>query len=251
MNYCLIENVNSYYEKSGSSSQSVILLHGWGQNTEMMAPVAQHLSAFFTVYNIDFPGFGKSEEPPVAWSPDDYCEWLKKLSDSLKIENPILIGHSFGGHIAMRYASRYPVYKMVLTGAAGLKPKRGADYYLKVYGYKASKKLLQLPGMQKHKEKLSKQFGSEDYQNTTGVMRETFVKVVNSYVNDLLSSIHCSTLLVYGSEDDATPLWMGEYLEKHLPDAGLAVFENQGHYAYFVQIQRFNAVLDAFFKEDK
>lgn len=250
MSYSEISGVKSYYQTKGQGKHTVILLHGWGQNTEMMIHIENHLAQNFEIYNLDFPGFGQSDTMALAWNPDDYVLWLRGFIETMEINKPIIIGHSFGGNIAMRYASKYDVYKLVLTGSAGLKPKRGMDYYAKVYSYKMGKKIMSLPGLNKYKDSFNKNKGSVDYQNASGVMKETFVKIVNSSVNDLLSDIKCSTLLVYGDQDDATPLWMGKYLEEHLPNAGLVVFEGQDHYAYYVQKDRFNLVLDAFFKED-
>ena len=245
-----IKDINIHYNKAGNNKQEVILLHGWGQNTEMMIHIQNHLSKFFTVYNIDLPGFGESELMPYAYSPDDFVEIIHEFVLVNNINNPILIGHSFGGHISTRYAAKYDVYKMVLTGSAGLKPKRGLDYYFKIYTYKLGKQLFKIKFLNKYKNKFNVIQGSSDYQNTSGVLRETFVKVVNSYIDNILDKIDCEVLLVYGSEDDATPLWMGKYLESHLKNAGLAIFEGCDHYAYYVQANRFNNVLDAFFRED-
>ena len=82
-------------------------------------------------------------------------------------------------------------------------------------------------------------------------MRPTFVKVVNDDVTDILPDVKCSVLLVWGDRDDAAPLWMGQMMEKEMPDAGLAVFEGDDHWAYWHQADRFNRVLDVFLKGDE
>ena len=74
-------------------------------------------------------------------------------------------------------------------------------------------------------------------------MKPTFVKVVNDDVSDILKDVKCSTLLVWGEFETAAPLWMGKQMEKEMPDAGLAIFENDDHWAYWHQPDRFNAVL--------
>ena len=56
---------------------------------------------------------------------------------------------------------------------------------------------------------------------------------------------------MYGDEDEATPLWMGKLMEEKMPNAGLAIFEGYGHYAYWNQSDRFNRVLDVFLEGDK
>ncbi|MDO4702074.1 MAG: alpha/beta hydrolase [Erysipelotrichaceae bacterium] len=245
-----IKGLNIYYEVKGNKKQSVILLHGWGQNTTMMQAIQEGLHPYFTVYNLDFPGFGKSDALQQAWSTIDYTDFLAKFIKALNIQNPILIGHSFGCRIALRYASQYPVYKMILTGAAGLKPKRGFDYYVKVTTYKLLKQIFKLPFLTKYKESMQSKFGSTDYKNASPILRETLVKVVNEDIKPLLKDIQAETLLVFGSHDQATPLWMGKVMEKTMPNATLIVFEQDDHYAYFHQAQRFNLVLEAFLKED-
>ena len=95
-----------------------------------------------------------------------------------------------------------------------------------------------------------KNAGSEDYRNADGVMRATFVKVVNEDLKDLLPDIQTETLLVFGENDDATPVEKGKMMEKLMPDAALVIFENDDHYAYFHQAQRFCLVLDAFLRSD-
>ena len=98
-------------------------------------------------------------------------------------------------------------------------------------------------------EELQKNAGSEDYRNAQGIMRPTFVKVVNDDVTELLPLIKCPVLLVWGDLDTAAPLWMGQQMEKMMPDAGLAIFAGDDHWAYWHQADRFNRVLDIFLKE--
>ncbi len=237
------------YSKSGEKGQPVILLHGWGQRIVMMEPIEKHLSDRFQVYNIDLPGFGDSEEPKESWSIYDYEDFLEEFLTYFGIENPILIAHSFGARMSIIYASKHPVFQMVITGGAGIRDKRGLDYYLKVYSYKAAKKALDFFGLKKAKEKLMKNAGSSDYQNTNGFMRETFVKVVNEDLSHLLPKVTCETLLVWGDKDEMTPLWMGKKMEEKMGNAGLAIFEGQDHFAYWNQMNRFLKVLDVFLKE--
>lgn len=246
MAYLKVSGLKTYYEKSGKKGKDIVLLHGWGQNTEMMSFIAEALGKHFVVYNIDFPGFGKSEEPFSAWGCNEYTEFLREFCIKNKIDNPIFIAHSFGCRIAVRYAYRYGAYKMVLTGAAGIRDKRSLSWYLKTYSYKLGKKLLPKQVVENYSNKV----GSEDYKNTSGIMRQTFVKVVNDDVKDLLKDIEAETLLVFGENDEATPLSKGKMMEKLMPNAALVVFENDDHYAYINQANRFVAVLDAFLRSD-
>ncbi len=250
MSQMLLDEIELHYEQYGRKGRKVILLHGWGQNTEMMAFIGEFLKSHFIVYNLDMPGFGKTGLPPQPWDTNDYCLFLRHFCETKKIEDPTIIAHSFGCRIALRYAHQYPVHKMCLTGAAGIRDERGLDYYARVYTYKLGKKILSLKPFEKYRDRLMKNAGSEDYRNADGVMRATFVKVVNEDLKDLLPDIRTETLLVFGENDDATPVEKGKMMEKLMPDAALVIFENDDHYAYFHQAQRFCLVLDAFLRSD-
>lgn len=215
----------------------VVLLHGWGQNRHMMQFIAYHLKDSYQVVNLDLPGFGESETPNTVWSTQDYADFIYDLVQMFDGKNVILIGHSFGARIAFRYALKFPVKNMILTGAAGIRPPRSWKYYLKVYTYKLGKKL-----------HLPLQKGSRDYENCTAILRGILVKAVNEDITDSLSSIHVDTLLVFGEQDEETPYWMGQVMEKQMPHATLVKIENDDHFAYFHQSDRFLRIIDAYLK---
>ncbi len=250
--YQILNGVKTAMVQEGTG-RDVILLHGWGQNKEMMGMIYEHLKDRFHVWAIDFPGFGESDDPSQAWGVSDYEQLLKDMIDQNGIVKPILIGHSFGCRVAIRYAADYPdqVYKMCLTGAAGIRPKHDLQWQMRTKAYKAGKWFLKVTGQNEKLEEMQKNAGSEDYRNAKGIMKPTFVKVVNDDVSPVLKNVICPTLLVWGEYDTAAPLWMGQQMEKEMKDAGLAVFENDDHWAYWHQPQRFNAVLDVFLKGDE
>ena len=250
MSFCTVRGISCYYEKTGSGERSVVLLHGWGQNVEMMRAIALWLQPHFTVYNLDLPGFGRSSEPPEAYGVPEYTDFLRDFLTQFGVEEPIIIAQSFGCRMALHYAHRYPVRKMVLTGAAGVRDKRGLKWYWKTYTYKLGKKVMSLPPLKKYLKALQECSGSEDYRNASGVMRASFVKVVNDDVSPFLKDIPTETLLVFGEKDEATPLSKGRYMEKMMPNAVLVTFAGDDHYAYFHQADRFNRVLEAFLKND-
>lgn len=247
-----IHGVNTSYMVEGEGND-IVLLHGWGQNKEMMGNIFLHFKDRFRVWALDFPGFGQSDDPYEAWGVEDYELFLEDFMKELGIHDPIIIGHSFGCRVAIRYAAKNPngVKKMCLTGAAGIRPKHGLDWQIRTHAYKAGKWLLRVTGQNAKLEEMQKNAGSEDYRNAKGIMKPTFVKVVNDDVSDILKDVKCSVLLVWGENDTAAPLWMGKQMEKEMPDAGLAIFEGDDHWAYWHQPARFNAVLDIFLKGDE
>ena len=96
----------NYIQYGNYKGKDVVLLHGWGQNIEMMDPIGKGLSKDFHITIIDLPGFGKSSEPPYGYTVYDYYEVLCEFLDKLKIKNPILVGHSFGGRLSIIYAGK-------------------------------------------------------------------------------------------------------------------------------------------------
>lgn len=234
--------------------KDVVLLHGWGCSIETMKPIHKYLERFFKVYSVDLPGFGQSDTPKVAWGAEEYGIAMDKFLNKLNIDNPILIGHSHGGRTSIYLGATRKVNKIILVDSAGVKPKRSLKYYFKVYTYKAAKVVLKLPGLSPHREeilnKMKGKVGSTDYKNASGVMQSTFVKVVNSDLKELMGKIKAPTLLIWGEKDTATPVSDAKIMEKLIPDAGLVVFKNAGHYSYLDNYNQFIAVISEFLKND-
>ena len=122
----------------------LILMHGWGCDHMTVRSIAATAAQTHTVYNIDFPGFGGSQEPSEVWGVERYTHMVEELARKENLESPVLVGHSFGGRVAILYASRNKADKVVLVDAAGIKPKRSLKYYLKVYSFKAGKRFWEL-----------------------------------------------------------------------------------------------------------
>ena len=206
------------------------------------------------VFNIDLPGHGKSDEPPAVWGIELSTQLVEKLLDRLGIERPILLGHSFGGRIAILLSSRRDVRKVVLVDAAGVKPRRSLKYYFKVYSYKTVKHLLPLLfGKKKGGELLDRyrgRSGSSDYNNATPMMRAILSKCVNEDLKHVMPDIKAPTLLIWGENDTATPLSDAKTMERLIPDAGLASFPGCGHYSFLDNPAGFKAVLKEFLKNE-
>lgn len=214
----------------------IVLLHGWGQSQKQMAFIQEALAKQYCVVNLDLAGFGESEEPPFAWSMEQYSDVLYDLLKELHCEMPLLIAHSFGARIAFHYAYKYPCSGLILTGAAGIKPPRNIHYYLKVYTYKLLKRFLK-----------GKQMGSDDYQKATAKMKAVLVQCVNEDITPLLSHIKIPTLLIWGNQDQVTPPWMGKKMAKLMPNAHYIPIQG-GHFAY-LNNEVFINIVDAYVKE--
>ncbi len=250
--FTTIDGIKVAYEHSGEGD-IVILMHGWGGSMSSFEPVFNYLSRNYKVYTLDFPGFGKSEIPPVAWGTEDYGGFINKFFKKLNIEKVNIIAHSFGGRVAIWFAANFPemVKKLVLVDSAGIKPKRTFKYYLKVSLAKSGKKILLLPIFSRYGEqllnKLYRSIGSKDYQEQSGIMRSTLVKVVNEDLSGILSGILSPTLLIWGENDDDVPLSHAKIMENEINDAGLVVFKGAGHFSYLDKFNDFCLIVENFF----
>ena len=231
----LIDNLKINYKQIGDGSIPIILLHGWGVNSDKYLVLAEYLSDFkneklkvknHSVYLLDLPGFGKSDAPSVAWGVDEYAELVKKFAEILKLEKFILIGHSFGGQIAIKFAAKHPeqLKALILTGAARIRhsstPKQKIFYILA----KTGKVIFSLPivnNLEKSAQKLLYKAAREkDYFLAQGTMKEIFKKVVKEDLTDDLGKITTPTLLAWGRNDHSTPLKDGQLMYSKIQLAG-------------------------------
>ena len=224
--------------------KDIILLHGWGQNIEMMKPIGDNLAGNFRITIIDFPGFGESEEPSEAWNISDYANMLELLVKELKIKKPIVMGHSFGGRVAIRYSANNPIEKLVLFGSPCVRLQQKQPLKVRVL-----KKLKTLPGMDKFGEFMKKYIGSRDYKAASPMMRQILVNTVNEDLSAYASQIEEPTLLIWGDNDTEAPIEEAKMLEKIMPDAALIVLPGT-HYAYLENLGQILNILHSFLNGD-
>lgn len=246
-----LEGLRVRMEVTGEG-RPLILMHGWGCDHTTVRSIAATAAQTHTVYNMDFPGFGGSQEPAEVWGVELYTRLIEDLVRKEGLERPVLIGHSFGGRVSILYASRNEVDKVVLVDAAGIKPKRSLKYYLKVYSFKAGKRFWELLlGKEKAQERVDRiraKRGSSDYAGASPMMRRILSKVVNEDLTDRLPLISAPTLLIWGENDTATPIADAKKMSRLIPGSGLVSFPGCGHYSFLDNPIQFRAVLSSFLK---
>ncbi len=222
-----IANVNINYVDYGEGTNTLVFLHGWGQNIAMMKPIANPFCKEYRIIILDLPGFGESSEPDSVWSLYDYVEMLHTFLEELKVTDPILLGHSFGGKISLLYGTKYSVKKIVTFGSPYKREVQKINMKTKVL-----KGLKKVPVVNKLEGFAKKHIGSTDYKNASPLMREIMVNHVNLDISNQLNKIKAPTLLIWGTLDEAVPLEQAYELEKLISDAGVVEFPNCTHYAY-------------------
>ena len=234
-----IKNTLVNYIQYGKG-KDIILLHGWGQNIEMMKPIGDNLAENFKITIIDFPGFGESEEPKEDWNISMYAEMLGELVKKLNIKKPIIMGHSFGGRVAIRYSANNPIEKLVLFGSPCIRLQQKQPLKVQIL-----KKIKTLPGMEKIGEYMKKYIGSRDYKAASPMMRQILVNTVNEDLSNYAKKIEEPTILVWGEDDTEAPVLEAKMLESIMPDAALIILPGT-HYAYLENLGQVLNILNSF-----
>lgn len=234
-----INDVDINYIQYGEG-KDILLLHGWGQNIEMMKMLGDPFSDRFRITILDLPGFGESSEPLEAWTMSDYSNMLEKFVEQLNIKKPIVMGHSFGGRLAIRYSANNPVEKVVLFGAPCIRTEQKLPLKVKVL-----KTIKKIPFMDSIGEYMKKYIGSRDYKAASPIMRQTLVNVVNEDLSGYAKKIEEPTLLIWGEYDTEAPVNEAQELEKIMIDAALIILPGT-HYAYVENLGRVVGILDNF-----
>ncbi len=233
-------NYKDFGKKEG---KAIVYLHGWGQNIEMMEPIAKPFKETNRLIILDLPGFGDSEEPNYAWTLEDYADMIHSLLESLNIKSPNLIGHSFGGKISLVYATKYNVNRLILLASPFKVKIKKISWKVRIL-----KKMRNIPVLGPIADKIKSHMGSTDYRSATPLMRNVLVKHVNTDLTEEAKKIKCPTFIIWGSNDDAVPVSDAYELEKIISDSGLIVYEGCSHYAYLERLAQTNAIIASFIK---
>ena len=234
-----VHGLNVNYIQYGKG-KDILLLHGWGQNIEMMKPLGDAFCDRFRITIIDFPGFGQSDEPKEKWTIDKYSLMLEEFTKQVGIKKPIVMGHSFGGRVAIRFSSRNPIEKLVLFGSPCIRVQEELPLKVRIL-----KRLKKLPGMNKIGEFMKQYIGSRDYKAASPIMRETLVEVVNEDLSKYAREIEEPTLLIWGEQDIEAPVSEAKELESIMMDAALIILPGT-HYAYLENLARVITILNNF-----
>ena len=250
---CVIDGLKLNYEIEGEG-QVLLMLHGWGSNLQAFQCLVPALTEKYKVVRLDFPGFGKSSPVPRVFGVDDYVDITVKFIQQLGLSKLSLAGHSFGGRVIIKLNSRknlpFAIEKNILIDSAGILPQKTLKKTVRQKVFKVGKRFLSLPPMKAAfpaaLDKFRAHFGSADYNAATGFLRDTMVKVINEDLQPYLAEIQRPTLLIWGDQDTATPMRDAHIMEKEIPDAGLVVVKNAGHFSFLKDPYLVIAVIQSF-----
>lgn len=236
----------------------ILMLHGWGSSAELMRPAAAGLETTFRIHNVDLPGHGKSPQPPDEWGAPEYAEIIDTYAKQNNLSDIPVIAHSNGGRISLYMASddRYNdlFSRLLLIAPSGIKPKRSLSWYLKTAWIRLIKFPFTILPQRFREHGLNwlrttiywRLAASTDYQNTSGVMRGTFVKTVTHHLDNQVGKIEKPTLIIWGDKDDQISKDQMERLHAAISNSELSIFPGAGHYAYLDAPADYQATASSF-----
>ena len=235
----------NYYQQAGGKAQPVLVfLHGWRSEGMIWQKVIEKLPEC-NVYVLDLPGFGRSQTPQ-NFTLQNYADVVDAFIKKFDLKNIVLVGHSFGGRIAIKLAARTPAYlqKIVLVNSAGMRGIAPARTFKTVLA-KIAQPFFVLPFLQSARKKIYTALGSEDYVATPQLQR-TFVNIINEDLTPLLAKIIQPTLLVWGENDADIPLTQARIMERNVPGSKLVILSQAGHFSFLDQPEIFSQELKNF-----
>lgn len=218
----------------------LLLLHGWGCDSRIFENFIS-LIPNRKIIVLDFPPFGESNVEPNGWNVFTYANMVLGLCQHLNIKKVDVLGHSFGGRVAIILTSLRSdfINKCILVDSAGLKPRHGLKYYAKLYYYKLARYF----GF------MFSRAGSADYQALSYEMKKVFVSIVNQHLDDYLPLIKKKTLIIFGENDKETPVYMAHRLHKNVENSRLEIIKGGGHFCFLDNLLTFYRLVDEFLEE--
>ncbi|MEK7665246.1 MAG: alpha/beta hydrolase [Patescibacteria group bacterium] len=209
-----------------------LILHGWGSSSERWQAVGEHLSQFGHMVIIpDLPGFGASDAPKVPWNLNKYVNWAEQFIKELNLNDFYLLGHSFGGALAFKIAVKHvqDIKKLFLISAACVRKKTPKkNIFTKIS--KVVKIFYFFPYYNLFRKAVYKFIiRKSDYIYFEGIMKETYLNIVSEDLSLYLSFIKTPTVIIWGQEDEATPLENGYFIAKQIKNSKIIVIPDAGH----------------------
>lgn len=216
--------------------KTILILHGWKVPVERYRSVKNLLEKKgFDVYVPVLPGFGKKEELKKPLTLDDYVEFVASYMKKNNIVKSTIVGHSFGGRVAIKLACCYPqlAKNLILTGTPGLLPVSKIRVKFFLILAKIGNFIFALPLLSNYsnlgRKILYHLASTSDYLHTKGKMRETFKSIIGQDLTSFIKKVNLPVILVWGKLDKHVPLKVAKALEKLFSSAQLVIVKRAGH----------------------
>jgi len=250
-----IDKLRINYKIAGEGP-AILILHGWGGSSDSWLEVQRILAEKrYRIITPDFPGFGKSVTPPEPWGIKDYNNFVLEFTQKLNLNNFFLIGHSFGGRIAIKFTSQYPekVKKLILCDSAGIKPKPGLKTLIIFWVARIGNAIFSPKHLIRIRDTARNLFyvflRNKDYVKANGTMKETIKNVLKEDLLSEISQIRTKTLIVWGGVDRMVPLKYAHIFKEKIKDSQLEVIPKIGHSPHLEEPGKLSSIILKFLKK--
>ncbi len=209
--------------------KTLVILHGWGSSKEKWQKVKENLeNNEVNVIIPDLPGFKEKNKIDRPWNLDDYVNWLEDFSQNN--EKFFLLGHSFGGAVALKFTLKHPqkVEKLFLVAASCIRRKTLKKGILAKIS-KIFKAFSFLPGFSILRKVFYRVFLKSDYPYTKGFMKETYLNIISEDLSGILPLIRPPTVIIWGNKDEATPIKDAHIIKDKIKNSELIVIPGGTH----------------------
>ncbi|MFO0704271.1 MAG: alpha/beta hydrolase [Patescibacteria group bacterium] len=211
--------------ESGDKPKTLIFLHGWGGSKQSLRRLAEMTLPEAKKILLDLPGFGESENPPKDWGITQYTNLIHDFLKNFGFSNVDIIGHSFGGSIALKAAASHtPHIRKIVTIAP--------SWIRKEIDHTKGKYSLIKPIFDKLpllKRGVYKVFFPDSDLMRYPELQDNFKKIVNEDLTEEIRNLTTPTLIIWGSEDSQTPVENAKLLHSLLPHSRLEIIEGHKH----------------------
>jgi len=235
----IVDDLILNYEQIGTGDKNLVILHGWGCSLKEWIPIARRIKGY-KVTLLDLPGFGLSEELHQSMNIFEYTQVFSKFLNKVNINKCVIMGHSFGGRIGTIFASNNTniVEKLVLVDAGGIEIKSIKTKILILLS-----KLLK-PFKIFFPKKIRRMFGSSDYKNTSRVLRESFVKIINQDLRYLFPNIKIPVVVIWGSYDNVLPVQYVKIYRSLIKNINIKIIWEADHFPHISKQEEFIKILN-------
>jgi pimeloyl-ACP methyl ester carboxylesterase len=270
--YLTIHGYKRAFVKTGTGP-ALLLLHGLGCDHTTWQPVLAALARRYTVIAPDLLGHGLSDKPRADYSLGGYANGMRDLLTVLGIDKVTVVGHSFGGGVAMQFGYQFPerTERMVLVAPGGLGPEvTPAIRAITLPGFHQLMGLVTLPGVRqltttglrtmaatglphaRDLDEVAEIVDSFKDPRARAAIRHV-VRAVVDWKGQIVTMVDRAYLtqampmcVVWGTDDSVIPVRHAGIAAEFAPGATVEVIANAGHFPHKDHPQRFVRILDDF-----
>jgi pimeloyl-ACP methyl ester carboxylesterase len=241
----------TYYQKvTKPSNPNLVFLHGWRSESKLWFSVVRKIvGERYNAYCLDLPGFGSSQKPPSTFTLGNYADVVQKFVEKLRLNDVTLIGHSFGGNIALKIVidRLLPVKNVILVDSSGVRPNTVTKTVKKGIA-RMVKPIFQISALKDLRYKIYQQMGAEDYI-ATPELTEIYKNIVGVDLTPHLSQVLVPVCIIWGEQDNDTPVWQARVMQKQISNSELHILSDASHYSFLDQQDEFASKVTAFLEK--